>query len=164
MDELHEASKKTTELQATIKDLESKLAEKEAMIKVLQQHSLDRDNVLQQSILAQRSNLNKHTRSVSSMGLVNSSQMSNGTNNLITRNLKNLSLSTCPNSSANCYNDLTSSNSASSRTSGYSTTSNSSTGSTVNENVMKTTSMVDEQSLKEFDKRLINNKVYIYDL
>lgn len=149
MDELHEASKKTTELQTTIKELESKLAEKDAMIKVLQ-HSLDRD-AIQQSILAQRTNLNKHTRSVSSMGLVNSSANSQTANNLITRNLKNLSIAS--------YSDLASSNSASSRTSGYSTQSNSSsTGSCSvgNETVTKSNiDNIDNHSLKEFDKVLL---------
>ena len=171
MDELHEASKKTTELQATIKDLESKLAEKEAMIKVLNQHSLNRDSVLQQSILAQqRSNLNKHTRSVSSMGVVNSASAANAqasnSSSLIARKLKNLSIAECPSScgggsslshQVNRYTDLASSNSAaSSRTSGYSTTS--STGSVVNENAIKsgTSGAVDDESLKEFDKRLAN--------
>lgn len=172
MDELHEASKKTTELQATIKDLESKLYEKEAMIRVLNQHSINRDTVLQQSILAQqRPNLNKHTRSVSSMGLVNSSASSAASqapNSLIARKLKNLSIAECPSSCSgsslghqvNRYADLASSNSAaSSRTSGYSTTS--STGSVVNENrenAIKSSApgTVDDESLKEYDKRLAN--------
>lgn len=168
MDELHEASKKTTELQATIKDLESKLAEKEAMIKVLNQHSLNREGVLQQSIMAQqRSNLTKHTRSVSSMGLVNSASANAQTSSsLIARKLKNLSIAECPVSSCgggssslghqvNRYTDLASSNSAaSSRTSGYSTTS--STGS--NENAIKSgaSGAADDESLKEYDKRLAN--------
>ena len=170
MDELHEASKKTTELQATIKDLESKLAEKEAMIKVLNQHSMNRDSVLQQSILAQqRQNLNKHTRSVSSMGLVNSASAANAQassgNSPVSRKLKNLSIAECPASCAgsqlahqvNRYDDLACSNSAaSSRTSGYSTTS--STGSMANENAIKSSApgTADDEPLKEFDKRLAN--------
>ena len=134
------------------------------MIKVLNQHSLKRDHsALQQSILVQqRPNLNnnKHTRSVSSMGLMNSSSTPTS-NSLIARKLKNLSIAECPGSSlghaVNRYTDLASSNSAaSSRTSGYSTTS--STGSVVNENTIKssTPSNVDDESLKELDKRLAN--------
>lgn len=149
--------------ESTIKDLETKLAEKDAMIKVLQHHSIDRDNSSLQSILAQRSSLNKHTRSASSTGLGNSAN-SQAQNNLLVRNLKNLSISGCPTSTINRYSDLASSNSASSRTSGYSTTSNSSTGScTVTEveanNSLKPNSLIDDESFKEFDKRLAN-KVY----
>lgn len=155
---MDEASKKTTE--NTIKDLENKLAEKDAMIKAL--HSLDRDNShltsqFDQKILAQR-NLNKHTRSVSSMGLVNNST---GTqNNLLVRNLKNLSISGCPTSSPiNRYAD-----SASSRTSGYSSTSNNSSTGSCSTEQQNNNSLIDEQSLKElkeFDKRL-TNKVYYF--
>lgn len=71
MDELHDANKKCAELEGRIKDLESKLAEKNAMIKVLQQHSIDKDEAFQKSVFAQR-NPGRHTRSASTMGLTNS--------------------------------------------------------------------------------------------
>lgn len=165
MDELHSA-KKATELKSKVKELESKLFEKDAMIKVLQ-HSLDHDS-MQQSILAQRPNLNKHTRSVSSMGLVNSSTSNSNTNSLVTRNLKNLSISNCPTSTSkntvtNRYSDLASSNSASS---GYSSQSNnnSSTDSclmTSNENIMKSNIENGDNHPLKFDKRL-TDKVWIF--
>lgn len=70
MDELHYANKRAAELEGRVRDIESKLAEKEAMIKVLQQHSRDNDAALQKSIFAHRVNpAHTHTRSVSSMGL-----------------------------------------------------------------------------------------------
>ena len=74
MDELHGAQKKVAQLESKIKDMESKLAEKEAMIKVLQQHSRDKDVVLQKSLLAHRTGpSSRHDRSASSMGLTTSS-------------------------------------------------------------------------------------------
>lgn len=68
MDEIHFANKKFTELESKLKDVESKLAEKDAMIKVLQKHSEDRDAVLQKTLV--RRFPNRHTRSASTMGLV----------------------------------------------------------------------------------------------
>lgn len=84
MDELHGAHKKVTQLESKIRDLESKLAEKDAMIKVLQQHSLDKDVVLQKSLLAQRSATGRHARSASSMGLTT---FSPGSNNVSSRGI-----------------------------------------------------------------------------
>lgn len=146
-----------------IKDLESKLAAKEAMIKALQQHSFDRDSI-QHSILGQRPNLSKHTRSVSSnisASLVNAqAQNSSG---LITRNLKNLSIAGFSSTPMTRYSDLASSNSAS-RTSGYSTQSSSSTGSTmINENMIKS-SMDSGDALKEFEvnNTRLTDKVYFF--
>ncbi|XP_049821497.1 angiomotin-like protein 1 isoform X2 [Aethina tumida] len=43
MDEVHAAQKKVADLESRVKDLESKLAEKDAMIKVLQKHTYDKD-------------------------------------------------------------------------------------------------------------------------
>ena len=43
MDEVHAAQKKVADLEARVKDLESKLAEKDAMIKVLQKHTYDKE-------------------------------------------------------------------------------------------------------------------------
>ena len=68
MDEIHLANKKFAELESKLKDVESKLAEKDAMIKVLQKHSEDRDAVLQKTLV--RRFPNRHTRSASTMGLV----------------------------------------------------------------------------------------------
>lgn len=51
MDEMHASNKKCADFEAKTKDLESKLAEKEAMIKVLQKHSLDKDVAYQNAIL-----------------------------------------------------------------------------------------------------------------
>lgn len=62
MDEIHMAKKRFIEL-------ESKLAEKEALIKVYQKHSDDRGAALQKTIMARRFN-ERHTRSASTMGLV----------------------------------------------------------------------------------------------
>jgi angiomotin like 1 len=76
MDELHIANKKFAELEGKIKDMESKLAEKEAMIKVLNQHSRDKDVVLQKTVLAQRAP-NRHARSASTMGLTSNSNSHN---------------------------------------------------------------------------------------
>jgi len=72
MDELHVANKKNAEFEGRVKDMESKLAEKEAMIKVLRQHSRDKDVVLQKTVFAQRAP-NRHGRSASTMGLTSSS-------------------------------------------------------------------------------------------
>lgn len=77
MDELHGAHKKVAQLESKIRDMESKLAEKDAMIKVLQQHSRDKDVVLQKSLLAHRSNPGRHARSASSMGLTTFSTLNN---------------------------------------------------------------------------------------
>lgn len=71
MDELHDSHKQLAELRAKVRDAESKLAEKDAMIKVLQQHSRDRE-VLQKSIYANHYAAQptaRHGRSASSMGL-----------------------------------------------------------------------------------------------
>lgn len=57
------------ELEGKLKDMESKLAEKDAMIKVLQKHSEDRNAVLQKTMLGRRFPT-RHTRSASTMGLV----------------------------------------------------------------------------------------------
>ncbi|XP_076250098.1 uncharacterized protein LOC143189963 isoform X2 [Rhynchophorus ferrugineus] len=43
MDEVHAAQKKVADLESRVKDLESKLAEKDAMIKVLHKHTYDKD-------------------------------------------------------------------------------------------------------------------------
>ncbi|XP_044262243.1 LOW QUALITY PROTEIN: angiomotin-like protein 2 [Tribolium madens] len=43
MDEVHAAQKKVADLESRVKDLESKLAERDAMIKVLQKHTYDKD-------------------------------------------------------------------------------------------------------------------------
>lgn len=42
MDEQHAAKKRAADLQARVKDLESRLAERDAMIKVLQKHTYDK--------------------------------------------------------------------------------------------------------------------------
>ncbi|XP_066248745.1 angiomotin-like 2a isoform X1 [Euwallacea similis] len=43
MDEVHASQKKVADLESRLKDLESKLAEKDAMIRVLQKHTYDKD-------------------------------------------------------------------------------------------------------------------------
>lgn len=43
MDEVHAAQKKVADLESRLKNLESKLAEKDAMIRVLQKHTYDKD-------------------------------------------------------------------------------------------------------------------------
>lgn len=43
MDEVHAAQKKVADLESRLKDLESKLAERDAMIKVLQKHTYDKE-------------------------------------------------------------------------------------------------------------------------
>lgn len=43
MDEVHASQKKVADLESRIKDFESKLAEKDAMIRVLQKHTYDKD-------------------------------------------------------------------------------------------------------------------------
>lgn len=43
MDEAHAAQKKVADLESRLKDLESKLAERDAMIRVLQKHTYDKD-------------------------------------------------------------------------------------------------------------------------
>lgn len=43
MDEVHAAQKKVADLESRVKDLESKLAERDAMIKVLQKHTYEKD-------------------------------------------------------------------------------------------------------------------------
>lgn len=77
MDEIHVERKFVAELEIKLKDAESKMVEKDAMIKVLQnvlqKHSDDRTAVLQKSLA--RRFPNRHTRSASTMGLV----VSNGT-------------------------------------------------------------------------------------
>ena len=76
MDELHVANKKNAEFEGRVKDMESKLAEKEAMIRVLRQHSRDKDVALQKSVMSQRVP-NRHTRSASTMGLTSGSSQAN---------------------------------------------------------------------------------------
>ncbi|XP_057338714.1 angiomotin-like protein 1 isoform X2 [Microplitis mediator] len=44
MDEVHAAQKKLADLESRMKDLESKLAERDAMIRVLQKHTYDKDS------------------------------------------------------------------------------------------------------------------------
>ncbi|XP_022248542.1 angiomotin-like [Limulus polyphemus] len=66
MDELYAAHRKTTEMEGRIKDLESKLAERDAMIKVLQQHSQEKNEVLQNAVLGRPS---CHIRAASTVGL-----------------------------------------------------------------------------------------------
>ncbi|KAH9398630.1 Angiomotin C terminal [Tyrophagus putrescentiae] len=72
MDEIHVERKIVAELEIKLKDAESKMVEKDAMIKVLQnvlqKHSDDRTAVLQKSLA--RRFPNRHTRSASTMGLV----------------------------------------------------------------------------------------------
>ncbi|CAM1312149.1 AMOTL1 (predicted) [Pycnogonum litorale] len=51
MDELYQTQRKCADIEAKIKDLESKLAEKDAMIKVLQKQTLDKSEVLQSAML-----------------------------------------------------------------------------------------------------------------
>lgn len=53
-------------LKCRIKDMESKLAERDAMIKVLQQHSQEKDAVLQNAV---RGRPPRHTRAASSVGI-----------------------------------------------------------------------------------------------
>lgn len=74
MDDMHQANKKFTELETKMKDIESKLAEKDAMIKVLQKHSEDRQAVLQHTLV--RRFPTRHSRSASTMGLVANSSTS----------------------------------------------------------------------------------------
>ncbi|GIY39897.1 hypothetical protein CDAR_503002 [Caerostris darwini] len=69
MDELYASNRKCTELESRIKDYESKLAEKDAMIKVLQQHSQDKDAVFQNCVLGRPP---RHTRAASTVGLTTS--------------------------------------------------------------------------------------------
>jgi len=70
MDELHAANRRCAELEGQIRDLESKLAEKDAMIKVLNQHSRDKDSYVLQTLSRAP---NRHARSMSTMGLTSSS-------------------------------------------------------------------------------------------
>lgn len=69
MDELYAANRKCAEFESRIKDYESKLAEKDAMIKVLQQHSQEKDAVLQHAVLGRPP---RHTRAASTVGLTTS--------------------------------------------------------------------------------------------
>lgn len=50
MDDLHASNKRALELESKMKDLESRLAQKDAMIKVLEQHSRDKDADLQRHV------------------------------------------------------------------------------------------------------------------
>lgn len=98
MDEIHVERKFVAELEIKLKDAESKMVEKDAMIKVcvfkqtrtslifsikvlqnvLQKHSDDRTAVLQKSLA--RRFPNRHTRSASTMGLVVSGTAGNAIN------------------------------------------------------------------------------------
>uniref|UniRef100_T1JNU3 Angiomotin C-terminal domain-containing protein n=1 Tax=Strigamia maritima TaxID=126957 RepID=T1JNU3_STRMM len=51
MEDLHTVNKRNADLESRIKDLESKLAEKEAMIKVLQKHSMEKAMAFQNAIM-----------------------------------------------------------------------------------------------------------------
>ena len=75
MDDMHQANKKFTELETKMKDIESKLAERDAMIKVLQKHSEDRQAAIQHHTLVRRFPT-RHSRSASTMGLVANSSTS----------------------------------------------------------------------------------------
>lgn len=110
MDELHVANKKNAEFEGRIKDMESKLAEKEAMIKVLRQHSRDKDVVLQKTVMAQRTP-NRHARSASTMGLTsgqnshNPNQSSNGMSTMRTTREDSTQSNSQSNDSQNGSND-----------------------------------------------------------
>uniref|UniRef100_T1KEX7 Angiomotin C-terminal domain-containing protein n=1 Tax=Tetranychus urticae TaxID=32264 RepID=T1KEX7_TETUR len=178
MDELHDAHKRIAQLESKVRDLEAKLAEKDAMVKVLQQHSREKDVVLQKSLLAHRATPGRHTRSVSSMGLTTFSCSGNtatltseGSSTSVsevkednvrkesvdfytstsTSKSNTLSSSGIP-TIKSTSNNLVTSNSTSSNSTN-STTSNNSSGTSIASNHGHHN--LDEQ-LKELDKRLIS--------
>ncbi|XP_054167372.1 angiomotin-like [Oppia nitens] len=113
MDELHVANKKNAEFEGRVKDMESKLAEKDAMIKVLRQHSQDKDAVLHKTVLAQRMP-NRHGRSASTMGLTSttSSHSTQSSTQLSTIRSKReeLTQSSCQTNETNSQNESNESN------------------------------------------------------
>jgi len=144
MDELHIANKKFAELEGRIKDMESKLAEKEAMIKVLNQHSRDKDVVLQKTVLAQRAP-NRHARSASTMGLTSNSN-SHNSNQMVGSNCQSNNGMTQMRSTK----EESSPNAIQSSDSASITLSNSTNGSN------DTNKLNLDEQLKELDSRLTN--------
>lgn len=124
---------------------------------------MNRDNVLQQSILAQRSTLGRHTRSVSSMGLVNASSTASLA---ISRNLKNLSMNgTNGSNTVTKFTERSGSTSTAPSCSSYSFSSGqSSIGSTNSSSTEKKTAANLDEQLKELDKRLTNKDSIIQAL
>ena len=120
---------------------------------------MNRDNVLQQSILAQRTTLGRHTRSVSSMGLINAPAAA------ISRNLKNLSISGNGSTAVSKFNERSGSTSTAPSCSSYSFSSGqSSIGSTNSSSTEKKTATNLDEQLKELDKRLTNKDSIIQAL
>ncbi|XP_077294805.1 uncharacterized protein LOC143917206 isoform X2 [Arctopsyche grandis] len=63
MDELHDAQKKCADLEGRLKELESKVAERDAMIKVLQKHTQSQAGTISYASDASDSHYNTHTHS-----------------------------------------------------------------------------------------------------
>ncbi|KAF8796211.1 hypothetical protein HNY73_000621 [Argiope bruennichi] len=128
-----------------IKDMEAKLAEKDAMIKVLQQHSQDKDAVFQNCVLGRPP---RHARSASTVGLTTSTCHTTTTTGVS-------SLGRVSPSPTNTLHRRTGSASGSllSISSESSSTALPSQSSPVTESVTATKKSLDEQ-LKELDSRL----------
>ncbi|GBM38611.1 Angiomotin [Araneus ventricosus] len=145
MDELYASNRKCMELDSRIKDMESKLAEKDAMIKVLQQHSQDKDAVFQNCVLGRPP---RHARAASTVGLTTSTCHTTTTTGVS-------SLGRVSPSPTNTLHRRTGSASGSllSISSESSSTALPSQSSPVAESVTATKKSLDEQ-LKELDSRL----------
>ncbi|CAL1272273.1 unnamed protein product [Larinioides sclopetarius] len=145
MDELYAANRKCMELDSRIKDMEAKLAEKDAMIKVLQQHSQDKDAVFQNCVLGRPP---RHARAASTVGLTTSTCHTTTTTGVS-------SLGRVSPSPTNTLHRRTGSASGSllSISSESSSTALPSQSSPVTESVTATKKSLDEQ-LKELDSRL----------
>ncbi|XP_023216173.1 angiomotin-like [Centruroides sculpturatus] len=154
MDELYAAQRKCAELEGRVRDLESKLAERDAMIKVLQQHSQEKDAVLQNAVLGRPPR--HHIRAASTMGLTTSTSHSTtttGTTSLASGSSTTSSSVHHRTGSKDCIRDELRISPMGSSSSNKSNSPSSSL--IVNEPLLMSKKKLDEQ-LKELDSRLFN--------
>ncbi|XP_035214194.1 angiomotin-like isoform X2 [Stegodyphus dumicola] len=150
MDELYAANRRCTELESKIKDYESKLAEKDAMIKVLQQHSQEKDAVLQHAVLGRPP---RHTRAASTVGLTTSTNHTTTTTGVSSLGRVSPSPTNSLHRKTTSKTESGASGSLLSISSESSSTAVPSQSSPVTESVTASKKSLDEQ-LKELDSRL----------
>lgn len=154
MDELYAAQRKCAELEGRVRDLESKLAERDAMIKVLQQHSQEKDAVLQNAVLGRPPR--HHIRAASTMGLTTGTTHSTTTTGTTSHASGSSTTSSSVHHHTNNKDSIRDELRISPMGSSSTNTSNSPSSSLiVNEPLLMSKKKFDEQ-LKELDSRLFN--------
>lgn len=158
MDELYAAHRKTAELEGRIKDLESKLAERDAMIKVLQHHSQEKDEVFQNAVLGRPS---CHTRAASTVGL---STNTSHTTTTVGSSLGKVSSSSCIlHRRTGSKDELGASSVTKVKSSECLTTSSANSGLPTSSDSADSKKSLDEQ-MEELDSRLSNKDSIIHAL